>query len=221
MKTSIALLFVAVLLCGLPAVAQDVPKAELFLGYEYIHFNPSLGGSGNPNFSMNGGGGAITYNINKMIGLTGEFTQAAAGDIKVCSSTGLNCLTRSGNFFTYLFGPQIAFRGNSKLTPSVHLLFGGSHSNVYANLQQSGTVSTGPTVADANKEAFTLATGVSLDYRASKNIAIRLGQVDYFMTRFSGRYIDTAGTGSAGGVEINNQNNFRYLAGITFYIGRR
>lgn len=219
MMKRMMLLVGAVLLCGLPALAQDVPKAELFLGYEYIRFNPSLGSSGNPGFNLNGGGGSVTYNINKMFGLTAEFTHAGAGDLKVCDSTGLNCLTRSGNFFTYLFGPQIAFRSKSRITPNVHLLFGGSHSNVYANLAQAGTVTTGPMVQDANKEAFTLATGVGLDYRVSKHVAIRLAQFDYFMTRFSGRYIDTSGTGSAGGVEINNQNNFRYLAGVTFLLG--
>ncbi len=215
------LLFTAGLLCALPALAQDVSKAELFLGYEYVYFNPSLQSAGNPTLNMNGGGGSVTYNLTKMFGLTAEFTHAGAGNFTVCSSTGVNCLTRSGNFFSYLFGPQIAFHRQSKLTPYTHLLFGGAHSNVYANLEQAGTISTGPTVQDANKEAFAMAAGVGLDYKVHKNIAIRLGQFDYFMTRFSGRYVDTSGTGTAGGVEINNQNNFRYMAGINILIGRK
>jgi hypothetical protein len=59
---------------------------------------------------------------------------------------------------------------------------------------------------------------VVVDVTVSKHVAIRLGQFDYFMTRFSGRYIDTAGTGSAGGVEINNQNNFRFMIGVNFLL---
>jgi outer membrane protein OmpA-like peptidoglycan-associated protein len=207
-----------VLVLGIGAIAQEVPKAELFMGYEYVRFNPSLSSSANKNFNMNGGGGAVTFNFSKYVGLKAEFTAAGAGDMKVCDSTGLNCLTRSGNFFTYLFGPQFAMRSKSRVTPFVHVLFGGSHSNFYANLQQSGTVPIGPTVQDATKEAFTLAVGGGVDVKVGKNVAIRLGQFDYFMTRFSGRYVGAAGVGP---VEINNQNNFRYLAGIVFHIGRR
>jgi outer membrane protein OmpA-like peptidoglycan-associated protein len=213
--------FSAVLVLGFAAIAQEVPKEELFLGYQYLRFNPSLSSSANKSFNMNGGGGAVTFNFSKYVGLKAEFTDAGAGNMTVCDSTGLKCLTRSGNFFTYLFGPQIAMRSKSRVTPFVHVLFGGSHSNFYANLQQSGTISTGPTVQDATKEAFTLAVGGGLDVKVGKNVAIRLGQFDYFMTRFSGRYIDTSGTGSAGGLEINNQNNFRFLAGVVFHIGRR
>jgi len=59
----------------------------------------------------------------------------------------------------------------------------------------------------------------SLDVKASKSVAIRLGQFDYFMIRFSGRWVDTSGSGSVGGLEISSQGNFRYLAGIAFHIG--
>jgi outer membrane protein OmpA-like peptidoglycan-associated protein len=211
----------AILVFGFTALAQEVPKAELFLGYEYVYFNPAHEASGNQNFHMNGGGGAVNFNINKVLGIKAEFTGAGAGDMKVCDSTGLKCLTTSGNFFTYLFGPQLTIRKSSKLQPFVHVLFGGAYSNVYGNIAQKGTVSTGPTTADFGKHAFALAAGGGLDLKVSKSVAIRLGQFDYFMTRFSGRWIDTSGTGSAGGLEISNQSNFRYLGGVNFLIGRK
>ncbi len=208
---------VAVLLCGLPALAQEYPKAELFLGYEYLHFSPAL--SGNPSVNLNGGGGAIAYNFSKMFGLKAEFTGAGAGNSSLCASTGLSCLTTSFNFFTYMFGPQVTFRQNPRIHPYVHLLFGGAHSNVYGNVQLAGTVTPTPLVQDANKEAFALAFGGGLDVKAGQHIAIRLGQFDYFMTRFSGREVSTSGTGSIGTLEISNQSNFRYMAGINFLIG--
>jgi len=204
------------LLCVLPALAQDYPKAELFLGYEYVRFNPAHEASGNQNFNMNGGGGAILYNFKPAFGIKAEFTGAGAGDMKVCSQVGSNCLTTSGNFFTYLFGPQFTYR-TSRVMPFVHVLFGGAYSNVYGNIKTAGTTSLG--TADFGKQAFALAAGGGIDVKASKSIAIRLGQFDYFMTRFSGRWIDTSGTGSIGNLEISNQSNFRYLAGVNFLIG--
>ncbi len=208
----------ALLLCGLPAFAQDEhSKVDLFLGYAYVHFVPAL--SGNPSYNFNGGGGAVTYNVNKLFGLKAEFTQVGAGNLTVNSSTGLTSLTTSGNFFTYLFGPQLTFRNSSRITPYAHLLFGGAHSNVYGNIAAAGSISTTTTITDATKEAFALAVGGGLDVRASKHVAIRLGQFDYLMTRFSGREVDTSGTGSIGALDISNQSNFRYMAGIVFLLG--
>jgi opacity protein-like surface antigen len=217
----ILLVFGAILLCGIPALAQEYPKTELFMGYEFVRFNPSLASSGNPSVNMHGGGGSVGINFTNMFGLKAEFTGAGIGDNKVCSSTGLNCLTRSFNFFTYMFGPQITFRQNPKVQPFFHVLFGGAYSNYYADIKSSGTISTGPTMQDAGKQAFALAAGGGIDVKVSDKVAIRLAQFDYFMTRFSGRYVDTAGTGSVGGLEINNQNNFRYMAGINIHIGKR
>jgi outer membrane protein OmpA-like peptidoglycan-associated protein len=212
---------IAVFVFGLAAFAQEVPKAELFLGYEYVRFNPAHEASGNKNFNMNGGGGAIMFNLNRVVGLKAEFTGAGAGDMRVCNSLGTGCLTTSGNFFTYLFGPQFTLRKSSRVQPFAHVLFGGAYSNVYGNITQAGTISLGPTTADFGKHAFALAVGGGLDVKVSRNVAIRLGQFDYFMTRFSGRWIDTTGSGAAGPREISNQSNFRYLAGINFHIGRK
>jgi len=213
-------ILIAVLVFGLAAFAQEVPKAELFLGYEYVRFNPAHEASGNQNFNMNGGGGSIMYNFSPAVGLKAEFTGAGAGDMKVCSQNGINCLTTSGNFFTYMFGPQFTYR-KSRVQPFAHVLFGGAYSNVYGNIAQMGTISVTPTTADFGKHAFALAAGGGVDVKVSKNVAIRLGQFDYFMTRFSGRWIDTTGSGSVGGLQISNQSNFRYLAGVNFHIGRK
>jgi len=213
----ILLVFGAILLCGIPALAQEYPKAELFMGYEYIRFGTAMGG--NPNLNVNGGGGSIAYNFNSVLGLKAEFTGAGIGNNTMTDSTGLTTLTRSANMFTYLFGPQVTIRKNSRVQPFGHLLFGGAYSNYYANVQTKGAVSTTPTLQDAGKQAFAMAFGGGIDVKASQHVAIRVGQFDYFMTRFSGRSVSTAGSGSVGALTISNQSSFRYMAGVNFLLG--
>ncbi len=209
--------FGAILLCGIPALAQEYPKAELFMGYEWVRFGTAMGG--NPNVNINGGGGSIAYNFNPVLGLKAEFTGMGIGDNKMTDSTGLTLLTRSGNMFTYMFGPQVTIRKSSRVQPFGHLLLGGAYSNYYANVQRQGTVTTGPAFVDAGKQAFALAFGGGIDVKVHKNVAIRVGQFDYLMTRFSGRPVSTTGTGSVGSLEISNQSSFRYMAGLNFLIG--
>src|SRR5580704_14847822 len=61
-----------VLLCGSAAFAQDDPKVEVSINYSYMRFVPQ-----NNNiiqsFSLNGGGGAATFFLTKMIGIKAEF----------------------------------------------------------------------------------------------------------------------------------------------------
>jgi outer membrane protein OmpA-like peptidoglycan-associated protein len=216
-----SLLFVlsAVLVFGLAAYAEEVPKAELFAGYEFIHFSPAL--TGNPSFSMNGGGGSILYNFSPLLGLKAEFADATVGDLTQYTTDGKVIAKRSANIFTYLFGPQLTMRKNPKLQPFVHLLFGGAYANTYANAQATG--STASLTGEGGKNAFALAVGAGLDLKVHKNIAIRLGQADYLMTRFSGRELILGATPGTyvGGKEISNQSNFRYMGGIVFRVGRR
>jgi opacity protein-like surface antigen len=209
------LVFGAIMLCGIPVLAQEYPKAELFMGYQWIRFGTAMGG--NPNVNFNGGGGSIAYNFNPMLGLKAEFTGSGFGDHTVTSSNGVNTLTRSGNMFTYMFGPQVTLsRGTAQ--PFGHLLLGGAYSNYYGNVTQN-IGSTSSTTQDAGKQAFALAFGGGLDVKVSKSIAIRTFQIDYLMTRFSGRAISTAGSGSAGSLEISNQSSMRLMFGVNIHLG--
>ena len=92
----------------------------------------------------------------------------------------------SVKFYTYTFGPVVRFPNHSKITPFAHALFGGGHI--------SGSA-LGTSVSDSG---FTWAAGGGLDANLSSNFAIRVGQFDFLQTRIGG----------------DNQNNFRYSAGI-------
>jgi hypothetical protein len=101
--------------------------------------------------------------------------------------------------FTYLFGPQVTYR-----TPKVNvlgeLLFGGSNSNGYANIA-SAFNGVGGNVATGTRHPFTMGLG-------GGNIAIRPIELDYILIGYTNAETQT-----------NNQNSFRYTAGVVFYLG--
>jgi len=87
--------------------------------------------------SLNGGGGTLVFNVNKYLGLKadlqgyGSTTSHFVITPRPVFPAGAVANVQ-GNLFTYLFGPQIKVR-TPKVQPFFHLLFGGAHSNVYAN----------------------------------------------------------------------------------------
>ncbi len=170
-----------ILFAAVPAVAQDNPKGEVAGNYTYIRLDS--GGSGN-NLNCHGGGGSAAWNLNSYFGVVGEF----AG----CKVTGLASGV-SAHAISYLFGPRLTYRGHSSLEPFGEFLFGGAHTSASAG---------GTTVTDS---AFAMALGGGVDYKATRSIALRLGQFDYFYTKFGNTH----------------QNNFRLQAGVVFRFGGR
>jgi len=200
-------------LLGVTAWAQEFPRAEVGVNYSYANYGPSAPYS--KSHSLEGGGGELNLNFNEFLSIKMDlqgygsnsstfniapnptFPAGAAGSVE-------------GNLFTYLFGPQFKVRAHH-LQPYGHFLLGGAHTNVYGNaykilcqpLVNGCSLSKGPTA-----EAFALDVGGGVDIPVGKHFAIRPAQFDYLLTRFSNPF-----TG------VNNQNNFRYSAGIVFAFG--
>src|SRR5271169_2689350 len=107
MKLRIALLASVVMLLGLVAFAQDAPKIEISVDYSYARFNPAHKYIPNT-YSLNGGGGAIDFNITKYIGLVGEF-EGYSSNTQQFNFQGVTGNVQA-NLFTYMFGPQIGLR---------------------------------------------------------------------------------------------------------------
>ncbi len=199
----------ALVLFGLAAWSQEFPRYELNVDYSYFRYNPSHAFS-QSGHSLNGAGGAINVNINSYLGIKMElngygsqgFNFTIVNPIITPKGTiPAGFFHANGNMFTYLFGPQIKFR-TPKFQPFGQLLFGGAHSNVYANLfTASGGIGTAPA-----GNGFSMAFGGGLDIPVSRVIAIRPAQVDYVLTRFNNSV-------------TGNQSNFRYQAGVTFNLG--
>jgi hypothetical protein len=208
MKLICAILFA--LFCAEVASAQD--RFELFGGYSYLHFDPTITGLNTRNF--NGGGGGATLYFLKIFGIKADFmgygsttfTRTYSVPIVVPGNGVIpaGSYTAQGNMYTYLFGPVIRIP-IPKVKPFGQALFGGSYTDGYANLVKSinangGTLSKSPT-----NHPFTMAIGAGIDISISKRISIRPAELDYVLTLYSNPLTSTG-----------NQNNFRYTGGVVF-----
>jgi opacity protein-like surface antigen len=170
------------LLVSVTAKAQDTSKAEVFGGYSYLRYSP---GDGAKSINFNGGIGSVAYNVTNMIAVVGEFAGYHNGNIYGEGA--------SANTISYLFGPKV-YKSMGKITPFGQVLFGGVRA------------SCGNCDSNPSANAFGLALGGGLDYDVTNHVAVRVGQIDYVLTRFS----------ASSGYGNGNQNNFRYSAGVVF-----
>ena len=201
---------------AMPVLAQDYPKVEIGLGYSYVHANvtakdkmvtPSI--SATQSFDLHGGGGNIAYNPTRSIGLVADF---AGYDV-----TGLPKGTgASATLFTYLFGPRYTYRGNERVQPFVHALFGGAHigasvsTTVINDAVTPQAIITPVNAFGTSSNAFAMAIGGGLDVKLANHIALRLFEGDYLLTRFE------TTLNSSGKLEAANQNHFRFVTGLQF-----
>jgi hypothetical protein len=212
MKIRTVLLVGVVLLMGRTAFAQEYTKWEIPVDYSYARGN----GANIAPFSLNGGGGGIVYNFSRFFGIKGDlqgygsttrtFTSVPVQINPLIANPVTQQVSVNGNLFTYMAGPQLRLPTHT-FKPFAEFLFGGAHTNTYANLVQA----TGFTASAApNNNAFAMAIGGGFDIRVSKVISIRPFQMDYLLTRFGTSFL-TGGN--------HNQNNFRYNAGLVFTFG--
>lgn len=210
MKIPTAILLCALLLARNATFAED--RAEVFLEYSYLRFNPTLTGLNTRSF--NGGGGGATLYFLKLFGIKGEFMgYGSTSWTKTFNSTVIlpngnvipaGTYNSQGNMFTYLFGPELRIP-LPVVKPFGEILFGGSNTNGYTNLKNSINQGGGTVTISGTQHPFTMAVGGGVDISVSKRISIRPGEVDYVLSRYSNPLTNT-----------NNQNNFRYCGGVIF-----
>jgi len=142
--------------CGAAASAQEYPRAELFGGYQYTR----VGGAGGVN--ANGWNAAITGNINRWFGLTGDFSGAYKSIADVSASA-----------YTYTFGPTFSAR-HGRVTPFAHVLFGGFRA------------SAGFGGLSASTNGFTMMAGGGVDASVTRHVKVRVFQADWLLWRTMG-----------------------------------
>lgn len=206
MKISRAILFGTFLLAGIPALAQ---RADIFGEYSYLHFSPTIGGTESTSF--NGGGGGADLYFLKIFGIKADFMGYADTTVTKTYNTPVivpgrgtipaGTYTVQANMSTYLFGPVLRIP-LPVVKPFGEVLFGSSSTDAYVNLTKAIDAN-GGTISTPSQHPFTLAAGGGVDVSVSHHLAIRLGEFDYVLTRYTNPLTST-----------NNQNNFRYTGGV-------
>ena len=195
-----------VLVSGSAAVAQDAPKADLFLGYSFLRANSARD---IPAFTNNGGLGTLAWNFNPHIALEAEFGGYHNGNI--------HNIEFDTTEMTYLFGPRISLSRAKRVIPYIHVLVGGIYLTTSLPVTVvptpvTTTTTTGTTVRIASHQNnFAMAAGGGLDIKLSQSVMLRPIQFDYVLTRLQ----DLGASGS----QNRDQNNLRYAAGIAFTFG--
>jgi outer membrane protein OmpA-like peptidoglycan-associated protein len=180
------------------------PKVELFLGYSYIRAVPSPSAD-NRLAWLNGGSASIAFNLNRYLGIVGDFGGFDDSELRLLGTSPVQIPDSSGTVFTYLFGPRISFRNQSRITPFIHVLAGGIHASDVTLSGCSGVACTPLPL----ENSFAMTAGGGLDVRVHRHLSIRIIQAEYLMTRFEDR--TTAATAS--------QNDMRLSSGIVFGFG--
>jgi hypothetical protein len=180
----------------------DAPKVELFLGYSYLRAVPTLA-DGNRMVWLNGGSASIAFNLNRYLGLVGDFGGFRDSEVKLMNSNSV--VDSSGNAYTYLFGPRFSFRNHTRVTPFAQALFGGMRAS---EVTLSGCSGGGCTPLPSENK-FALTAGGGLDIGVNRHFAIRIVQAEYLMTRFEN--LETGANAS--------QNDMRLSAGVVFRFG--
>lgn len=141
---------------------SEVPKAEIFGGYQFFHADTGV--SGLSGFNLNGWNASASGFFSRNLGVTADFS----GSYGTPNFVGVGIKT---NFYSYLFGPTVRFPNKSRLTPFVHGLFG------------AGRISGSALGVSGSDSAFAWAAGGGIDASLSRNFAIRVAQADFLQSR--------------------------------------
>jgi len=180
------------------------PKIEWFVGYSYLRSVPSPS-SGNRLAWLNGGSTSIAFNLNRYLGIVGDFGGFNDTEINLLGTNPSSTPDSSGTVYTYLFGPRLSFRKYERITPFVQALFGGVHAS---EVTLSSCTGAACTLLPA-EDTFAMTAGGGLDIKIHRHFALRIIQAEYLMTKFENHTTGASAT----------QNDIRLSSGIVFRFG--
>jgi hypothetical protein len=209
------------LLFGSAAFAQDDPKLEIPVGYSYARFTPENSnivtcpspvvplGVQSCSFSLNGIGGGVAFYFKKWLAIAGDFQRYGSNTKafifplgKITECPGGCTIIAQGNLLTYN-ALVIAKMRKKHFEPFFEGGFGGAYTNLYSNLYEN-CVGCVLGLKQPGNTTFDFIVGGGIDIPLARHIALRPGEFDFLLTRFSNVF--TRG--------YPTQNNFRYVAGV-------
>lgn len=194
------LLLATILAVSATANAQDeYPRGEIYATYNLFVADIDL----LDNESLHGWGFGVQGNLNKWLGLVGEYSAAhgSSGPLSVAVSGRIVLIPKVDlRERTFLFGPRVSLR-TKPVTVFGHFLLGGGHLKVEDE-------ATGFT---AGNNEFAMAVGGGLDVNLSENFAIRAFQFDYLPIH-SDLQLNQGGSSWS--------RNSRFQAGVVFKFGQ-
>jgi hypothetical protein len=192
---------------------EEYPKWEVFLGYDFVRFNPNSDFI--PSFNANGGSGQIVYNFNRWIGL--------AFDAGAVNKGILNQVPWNTTVANFTGGPRVTWRKWSRFQPYGQVLFGGFYATTSVPVtiltEDNAVIPPGfnvvpgsPTSARVgfSTTGFAMLAGGGLDIKLGRHVAVRPFEASYYLTRFPNFFTNG---------NSRNINNFRYSAGVNFMFG--
>ncbi len=172
MKKTVLTALIALMAPTLAAFAQEQPKYEFFGGFSFVR---------------QGGGNGIGWNVagsktlNHYLGIAVDASVASPSPSESYNGYRYDFDNRQ---YIFLAGPQVTSRDpSSRVSPFLHLLFGGAHYSTDYRITQSGVLA-GSGSYDGNAFAMTLGGGI--DYRIKGAFGVRLFQINYMGVRSSG-----------------------------------
>ncbi|MDQ2840257.1 MAG: hypothetical protein M3Y72_04295 [Acidobacteriota bacterium] len=191
----------------------ETPKVEVFLGYSRFGTASNSTVKGNRMVGLNGGSASVAFNVNRYLGIVGDFGGYDDSQLQL-TGTGANQpldVNSSGTAYTYLFGPRLSYRNQTRFTPFAQVLAGGVHASAVTVNNCAGA---GCAVLPV-QSSFALTGGGGLDIRLTHHISIRAVQAEYMLTRFPDVAVGVS-TGSSA-----SQNDLRLSSGLLFGFGGR
>jgi outer membrane immunogenic protein len=169
------------------AFAQDSYSGDAAAAYHWVRTNAGPGQCGC--FGTNGGGISGSWNVKGLWSIVADFSAETTGSAPPLG----NSLT----LFSYLAGARYKihqpwFDGNHKPQPFAQILIGGAH----AGGGEAG-------VAEGTNR-FATRIGGGIDVPVSEHFAIRVIQIDYYLTTFANATND-------------HQNNLLIGAGLVYH----
>jgi opacity protein-like surface antigen len=215
-------------LCSLAAFSQDQSKVQVFGGYSLLHVGSggidqavldsiSPAGTFNLKSNFSGWNGEFQYNINNWVGAVADVSGNYGTRLIPTSLSGI-AQPPNGRSYTFMVGPVVQ-QSEGKLRPFAHFLLGfNRETSDLASTVDSVFLTGSPTAAtNLTDTAFALAFGGGLDWKAGRNVAVRLGQLDYIYTRHD---YSTVSNDLGLDNDLTHQNSLRYSAGLVFNFGK-